>query len=336
MHGFSSSGWANVNPANQAQVVNSFITNIIPVNTWFVFVLGVPFDGPSWTICTLSFFWIAFPWLLRYYDRHSDEQLLYAIVRMFWIQALLVTVVLLLLMVVGADSFVPVFWLVSAFPPSRLPVFIMGICASLLCGRHATSETMPWFTNSFRFIPLHFFHSAWCFGPSCGTVKRIEEVAQSEFERIIVIQVVQILTLTIAWVILGATTTDIGSNAWFQGLNVFSQLTIIVGLARLNGLSICSAVLRHPITLWFGEVSMSLYLVHEIIIYYIRWIMHHGARQTWPTCSDDSTACQSDWEEYFAARTYPPYYILIILPLGTIIAACFYYGVEEPVRKYFK
>eukprot|EP01036_Dinobryon_divergens_P024091 gene24091-32507_t len=329
-------GWANVNPANTFQVAASFITNIIPVNTWFIFLLGAPFDGPSWTICTLLFFWMVFPWLLRYYDRYSDEQLLYAIVRMYWIQALLVSVVWIILLVSGVDSFVSSFWLVTGFPPARLPVFIMGICASLLCSRHASSATMPWFTNSYSFIPLHLWNCAWCCGPWCWKVGITAEVNQSEFARIVPVQILQILSLTIAWVILGAATTDFGSNAWFQGLNVFSQLTIIIGLVRLNGPSLCSVVLRHPITLWFGEISMSLYLVHEMIVYYIRWIMHHGESQKWPSCADDSTACQNDWNDYKAARQYPAYLIPIILPIATIISACFYYGVEEPVRKYFK
>ena len=116
--------------------------------------------------------------------------------------------------------------------------------------------------------------------------------------------------------IFAATTTNIGSNAWFQGLNDFSQLTIIVGLVRMNGPSQCSTVLRHPITLlWLGEVSMSLYLV-----------TFDGSRCT--AGRVDLLACRSGWDEYTAARKYLPYY--------SLIAACFYYGVREPVRKHFK
>ena len=330
-----------MDPANKFQVTASFITNILPTNTWFAFLLGRPFNVPSWTICTLLFFWILFPWLLRYYDRHTDEQLLYVIVRMYWVQALLVTIVWIILMSAGLDSFVSVFWLLTAFPPSRLPVFIMGICASLLCGRHATNATMPWFTNSFCFIPLHYLNFAWCFGPRCWNWKAgiAMESTHTDFKRTVLFQIIQILTLTIVWLIIIACTRDINSNMWFQGLNVFSQLAIIVGLVRLNGPSISSIVLRHPIILWFGEISMSLYLVHEMIIYYIRWIMHHGASQSWPSCSlssDHGTACQSEWSDYSTARQYPAYLIPIILPIGTAIAACFYYCIEEPVRIYLK
>lgn len=41
-------GWANIDPSNTKQVIGSYITNILPVNTWFILAFGSPFDGPRY------------------------------------------------------------------------------------------------------------------------------------------------------------------------------------------------------------------------------------------------------------------------------------------------
>ena len=86
---------------------------------------------------------------------------------------------------------------------------------------------------------------------------------------------------------------------------------------------------------------MSLYLVHEMIIYYIRWISHHGHHLTSPDSFDCSTddaddGCDDALKHYQNQLLIEPYLIPVILPIGIIIASLFYYGIEEPIRKYFK
>ena len=134
----------------------------------FIFQFGAPLDGPSWTVVTLIFYWILFPFVLRYpysltlthplthslthslthalthsltlvfrhYDKKSDEEILRCIIRHFWFQLFLVTVVFVILLILVGDV---AFYAVTFWPPARFPVFIMGVCAGLLCLRHKGS-----------------------------------------------------------------------------------------------------------------------------------------------------------------------------------------------------
>ena len=221
----------------------------------------------------------------------------------------------------------------------------MGICAGILCLRHQNNETIPWFTDSHMFLPWSFYHcSSWSSCSNCcdQILKLNLNTDSLAFRKFVLYQVTQILFLTILWIVLqGITYSNFGSNCWFQGMNVFPLLTIIVVLVRLKGgITKVSSFLRHPVMLWLGEISMSLYLVHEMIIYYIRWICHHGHHQIWPNsfeCTDDdNNSCSSAVKNYNSARLIEPYYILIILPIGIAIAASLYYFIEEPIRKRFK
>lgn len=64
---------------------------------------------------------------------------------------------------------------------------------------------------------------------------------------------------------------DIASIFWFQGMSVFCMLDFMVALTQTKGNSKVSIVLQHPITVWLGEISMALYLIHEPLIYYFWW-----------------------------------------------------------------
>jgi peptidoglycan/LPS O-acetylase OafA/YrhL len=84
---------------------------------------------------------------------------------------------------------------------------------------------------------------------------------------------------------------------------------------------------------------MSLYLVHEPLIYYFCWFQNHLHTLNWPSnlsCDDDDTSCQHELNHFNHLRKMKPYGIAMILPIATVLACILYYGVEEPVRKYFK
>ena len=53
-------GWGEI-PVER--LYNSIAMTIIPVYTWIAFALGSAFDGPGWTISTLLFCYLLFPWL---------------------------------------------------------------------------------------------------------------------------------------------------------------------------------------------------------------------------------------------------------------------------------
>lgn len=325
-------GFGNFNPQSIYFTVASFVQSFIPTTTWTLFLVGSPIDGPGWTIATLYFFWLCFPWLLKHYQVKKDEELLTSIVRCFWIQLFIIIILFPLL---GVFGFGPLaFWIPTAFPPFRLPIFIMGMNAGLLCTRYANSDKLPWFSQSGTFIPWNFWVCANC-SSCCNKIVSTEV----DFQRTCYQQTVKLVVLTFLWTIITAMIGDIGSNAWFQGLNVFAQLDLIVALARVKGNSRCSWVLRHPVALWYGELSMAVYLVHEPLIYYFNWFQNHLQRLDWPSnqfCDTDDTSCQDTLDAWNYTRRMKPYGIAIILPLATVLACFLYYGVEETVRKNFK
>lgn len=346
-------GYGNLDPKDSFSMISSFVQSFIPTSTWTLFLAGIPLDGPGWTIATLYFFWLCFPWLLKHYMQKSDDELLTSIVRCFFTQLLIIVILFPLLLIIGYESLA--FWVPTAFPPCRLPVFIMGMNAGLLCVRHAGSEKIPWFSQSGTFIPWHFWYWGGCTCCSGGhkPVNAVDAEAGSthcpspivqisydvNFNQTCFQQAIKLLCITLLWTILTATIGDISSNAWFQGLNVFAQLDLIVGLARVGGRSLCSKVLRHPVVLWYGELSMALYLVHEPLIYYFCWFQNGLRTLNWPanqTCDTNDSQCQDELNHFTHLRRMEPWGIAIILPIATVLACLLYYGVEEPIRKNFK
>lgn len=115
-----------VNPSNQFILINALIINVIPVMTWVGFYCPYPVNGPEWTVMTLWFFWLFFPWLLARYEKMSDIDLLECIRRHYWIQFAIVLVGTCL------DKFTDVglgFAVSSQTPYCRIFVFTMGIQA---------------------------------------------------------------------------------------------------------------------------------------------------------------------------------------------------------------
>ena len=57
-----------------------------------------------------------------------------------------------------------------------------------------------------------------------------------------------------------------------QMLMCYTQLMIIVGLCLDNGKSLFSRFYKTKVLQFLGRISMSLYLLHEPLIYYIRQV----------------------------------------------------------------
>ena len=63
--------------------------SIIPVNTWFLpYLPPVPDSAnyPAWTISTLSFWYLIFPFVFFRIQRLNDVNLYLGIIKCFWIQ----------------------------------------------------------------------------------------------------------------------------------------------------------------------------------------------------------------------------------------------------------
>jgi peptidoglycan/LPS O-acetylase OafA/YrhL len=345
-------GYGSFDPSNRDELTGSIIQNLIPTYTWTLFIFGSPFNGPGWTVCTLWFFWIVFPWLQAYYEYQSDAELIRTIVRCYWVQ-LAICLVGFPVAAVATGSTEAAFWWSTGVPYSRLPVFIMGMCAGNLCTRHAQADTMPWFRHSGTFIPWDFWCTCSCPGMLfCGDDNPCLQLfgyrlisTEINFVHVCFKQASLLLMSTVALSMLCSAWADVGSNWWFQAVNVFAQLDLLVALTRARGASFCSVVLRAPLIQWFGELSMAIYLVHFPLLLYVCF-MAHGRGVDWPPSmycdsyategSEERTTCVAKYDEWVSARTLPLWGIVVVPAVSVLAAAALYYGVEEPVRKYLK
>ena len=145
-------GFGSVDPSKKAGIVLSIVTSIIPLDTLFIFLLGLPIDGPGWTICTLGIMWLWFPYSYKHIKMQSNEQLLQNIVYYYYIQAILVFIVFFVLV-----NFVggwPAFCGATMNPIVRYPVFLMGMYAGELCHRNILIKQLPWPKSYFWILPI--------------------------------------------------------------------------------------------------------------------------------------------------------------------------------------
>ena len=381
-------------PSSSTTTLSTLLVNIIPISTWTSFYLGGPIDGPEWTIATLIFFWLCFPFLLKYYEKLSDHDLLTSIIRLYWWNVILGVVFFFIGLFIG--GFGLAFWLSTGWPLSRLPVFILGMNAGILCQRYAhiaiaqtqrgerekkaveqhdeeetdmanphprnnddDNLTLPWFPPTWTLVPYRY-SCLCCCSNTANSVKSISN--RVDFTKTIAWRSIQLLTATFLLTFLQAGNIYIVGNIWFQFINVFAQIDILVAFCQYGGYlmatsSIASTgpwtviaaqravrLLRHPWSQWFGELSMSLYMVHWPVIFYACWF-HHGSLLHWPAtmdCSKDSadddmyTKCQDEVDAFNHART-PQYWMIPVIAVVAIgLATLLYYCVEVPVRTYFK
>lgn len=90
---------------------------------------GSPPNGATWTVSTLMFFYMCFPALAPRLQRVHPSRLRCYGVGMFFLQAALLGLPISIPILGGTpEAALGVGQPIRAFPPSRLPVFIMGIC----------------------------------------------------------------------------------------------------------------------------------------------------------------------------------------------------------------
>jgi peptidoglycan/LPS O-acetylase OafA/YrhL len=294
--------------------------------------LWFPLDGPSWTIQSLLFMWALFPWLLSGVRRLSDAALIKRIGWCYGIQFFLVFALFYPLE--------PVLGYWSAFatstwqPFSRLPVFMMGMYAAVLCQRYPQAEEgMPWPSG----LSLGMCSSCRC---SPSEVKGSQAWAKIADRTSLALL---LGTLTVGavdtFIRYGLHATSIGGGLWLQALVAGEQLTVVVALTRDGGQSTASAALRTPFAQWLGKISMALYLVHLPLFGYLAWAVHGGVnvapQDPCPGSPGDAEyeACTQAMNQWLANQSIPMWGVALILPLATAIAVACYHLIEEPGRK---
>ena len=109
--------------------------------------------------------------------------------------------------------------------------------------------------------------------------------------------------------------------SFLQYTSVYLQLMIIVGLCFDGGQSLVSKFFRTKTMKFLGRISMALYLIHEPLIYWIKFIIN--GQQNWV----DGKKIETDFS-FWAV----PIHLAVSLAFGTILTLYF----EEPCRRILK
>lgn len=359
-------GFGSFNPYDVGAWVVSTITNLLPLNTLFSFLLGPPFDGPSWTVCTLVFFWLCFPRWIVFAQNFTDDQLIRNIVYCYYGQ--LSILLLIFFGTVSTIGFWPAFASATMNPLTRYPIFLMGVYAGVLCCRHPCGP-LPWPTSTgLGFLPCYCGkkQSSGVTGGRNESVPKLsgsddrgaddeanwtEPPSVSEYElhqqegllnvsaetdlwtnrvhKLTLVLLVHSVVLTVGEYVSGG---SILTAVWSQAILPFLQLGLVVGLTRCDRSgSWVARLLLSSLSKWLGELSMAIYLIHWPLIYYLCLLLHGGPIE-WPT--DCSTEERRIYCVQFAdARLIPVWGVPVVLVASVALAALLYYAVEVPARK---
>jgi len=293
------------------------ITNIVPINTllncqmppWPTKVkydYGDPstwnsspillknINGPAWTIATLGCFWLAFPYMLPRLQRWSDRKLMLGFSVCYWLQAALLSALWLDFMVAEVGhlrywSLAPgdvAFNAAALSPISRLPVFVMGVLAGLLCLRHVDDPGLPWPTAGKMLFPPFFEASVPRFERHLQLP--VEEQMWGRYGQLWWARAVDRTSALLAAIfgveilvdfyVLNFVHRDqahpqgLGGAVWLQALVPYAFTCLAVGLTRDGGESRTASFFNHRWMQWLGNVGFSIYLVHFPLMAYLVWM----------------------------------------------------------------
>ncbi len=327
-------GFGSVPSYDITAITLSIITTVIPVNTFFIFVLGVPIDGPGWTISTLAVMWLLFPCTYPRIKSMESSSIVRLIADLYWLQ--LAVLFILFFGLVFILGFWPAFAAATMQPLSRFPLFVMGICAGELCLRQDNALNALW-SNCI----LSMFPPCKCCSIReslvSSTVPTMQRFASCFFSLLGAFLITFIVDTAVrvqgGGGILGA--------VWLQAMVPAAQLQIIVHLTSADVIrSDVGAFLGGQVMQFLGKISMCIYLIHWPVIYMLCWAIE-GDSLSWPrdwSCPDDSNhdACQNKIDHFNNARTIPMWGIPVVIIISVLLATVLFCVVEEPCRKLLK
>jgi peptidoglycan/LPS O-acetylase OafA/YrhL len=243
--------------------------------SWVVVVL--PLNGVLWTVSTMFFFYLCYPCLIpRLQKLKSADECRTLAFRMYWLQILICVVVLILFS--GVDGGLA-YWMWRAFPPNRLPVFVMGCCAGLVALRSeqddAGSQQMRLpqqqlvepqsdlarplcFKHNDTVTPAIVFMSIVIMG-TLFSILRLEVL--SFLVRLLGEAILPILFYD--WII--ALSRSVATSSSSEGDTTTSLPPPVY--------SSVEKLFRSKPLQFLGHISMSFYVVHLLVLAYVGWII---------------------------------------------------------------
>jgi len=246
------------------------------------------------------------------------------------------------------------FWAATAWPVSRLPVFIMGMLAGIQELRYR-EDPDGFLDPNVNQIFLHDW-IPWGF---CWTKKQLENAkpTKERTERIWrrrvdlnTFLITFLIVLTIAGEVPGFWTNKL--NTFGQVMLVHMMLMVIAGLARDGGRSFLGRLCRSTIVQFLGTISMTLYLLHlDFPRYFLIGINGLYPEEANGTCIEfgkvmaerNLSWVPEDWPELLEINSciHPWYYnkaievgMIPLFMLATPAAAwIIHYYFEEPMRR---
>ena len=294
-----------------------YVMNLFVVHTWFGFPAFL--NGPAWFVSTMWFFYWIFPSLLPKLQRRSILKKQKWITWLSWIQF------------IGGGMWMSIFfaspwqwaafWIATGWPPSRLPVFIMGVFAGLLRneGHPILAKQETWTLQNWRKcsdrLALLFLISFLII----GVVENLEATEDIFFLEIPIFRT---------------------SSVWMQNGIAWFALLFIVSLTFDEGTSRISKMLTSKVALECGRISYAVYLVHEPLRKYLCWTIYGAITRPacdWETAMETGDEeCKDEWGEWWNLRLIPMWCVPVVWIVSIAVAVALNRLVEEPMRKWLR
>jgi peptidoglycan/LPS O-acetylase OafA/YrhL len=253
------------------------LSNIFLIHAWFPYgAYFFSFNGPSWSISVELFFYILFPFIILNFKEN-------------YIIKLTISIVFCLFIVMYSDTLsIPNFsygnpnlgfatWLPMIFPPIRVPEFLIGMSFAHLWMSHKNSTSK---------------HSIYYVNLTETIVLILSFLVLRYFQSIV--SHIGVGVMTTRWL------TNTGAAPFF-GLLIYIFAT---------GRGFISKIIGHRYLVFLGDISFSLYLIHELCA---RFIAQHLP--------------------IFFSKYYSTVWFLLFWGIILIFSAILYLVVEKPCRK---
>ena len=336
-------GFGDQDPSDVFAMAGVYGTTATLTSTMFLFCLGSPLDGPSWTVQTFVWLWCTFPRFMQRARTMSSADLSKWISNLYWLQLVILLASFLGLYLLTPLGFWPSFCFATMHPLSRLPLFLMGIYAGELRVRSGSLSLLSVWPRAVAC----FFPTPLC-ACSCSLQSAKDGNGDGEVDAWTTRAFNRSLGLFAATLIVAGGNSLAGTNivgaVWFQAIVPFCQLEIVLALTLQSTSSLLHRALAAPLARFLGKISMTIYLIHYSVIFYVEWGAYGFRSVVWPANAkrtaqnakvsgptDDSVYVE--WED---ARQLQLWAIPLVVGITIPIAAAVFYIFEEPVRTVFR